>query len=173
MPAATLLGDLRRRCSRRIAHRPWNRAAALLQEGRDPLAGVLGAEGGDERLLLRLEPGLDVTGGGNALDLLDGHRSLAGELARPGERGVEQLVVRDDAVHEPERVGLAGVDRVADEVELERPRLADQSRESLRPSEPGDDPEADLGLPEARRLGGEPHVARHRELVASAEGDGR
>ena len=42
------------------------------------------------------------------------------ELARPRERGVEQLVVRHDAVDEPVLVGVLGRDRLAGGVHLER-----------------------------------------------------
>ena len=84
---------------------------ALLQERRDPLARVLGGEGGQECLLLGLESGVKVAGGGHPLDLLDRDRRLRRELPRPGECRVEQLVIGDDAVGKAELGRLAGVDR--------------------------------------------------------------
>ena len=102
----------------------------------------------------------------------DRQRRLAAELARPGARDVVQLVVGHDAVDEPDLVGLVGGDRIAGEVELQRARRADEPRQPLRAAEAGDDPEVDLGLAEARRLRGDPHVAGHRELAAAAERDG-
>ena len=54
-----------------------------------------------EALLLGLDPLVEVALVGDVLDLLDRERRLAGELARPGERGLEQLVVGDDPVGEP------------------------------------------------------------------------
>src|ERR1700760_4348620 len=82
--------------------------AALLEERRDPLAGVLGGEHVRERLLLLLDARVDVDGTGHALDLLDRQRRLFGQLARPGQRGIEQLLVGDDVVGQAERVGLVG-----------------------------------------------------------------
>ena len=105
----------------------------------------------------------------DALDLLERERRLAGELARPGQRGVEQLVVGHDAVDEPELVRLLGGDRVAGRVHLQRLGRADEPREPLRAAEAGDDPEVDLGLPERGGERGEPDVAGHRQLAAAAE----
>jgi len=130
------------------------------------------ANAGRERPLLGLDPGVEVAGGRHALDLLDRERRLAGELPGPREGRVEQLVVGDDASDQPQLVGLAGVDRIAHEIKLQRARLPDQPRQPLGAAEPGNDPEADLGLTEARRLGRDPEVACHRQLAPAAERDG-
>ena len=106
-------------------------------------------------------------------DLGQRQRRRLGELARPRQRGVEQLVVGDRAVDEPELVGLLGADRVADQVHLQGLVLADQPRQALRAAEAGDDPQLDLGLAEDRRLRGDPDVAGHRQLAAAAKGGGR
>ena len=90
-------------------------------------------------------------------------------LRAHGERGVEQFVIVDDAVDEPELERFVGQDRVADEVHLERLVGADEARQPLRAAEAGDDPELDLGLAEARRARRDAHVARHRQLAAAAE----
>ena len=53
--------------------------------------------------------------------------------------------------------------------------LADEARQALGSAEPGDDAELDLGLAEARGIGGEDEVAHHRQLAPAAErvaGDG-
>src|SRR5436190_21013069 len=142
---------------------------ALAQERGDALAGVLGAERGREAALLGLDALVQIALGRDALDLLDRHRRLAAELARPGQGRVEELVVGDALVGEAELVGLRRRDGIAQQVHLERLALAHQAREPLRSAEAGDDPEVDLGLSEARRLGRDPEVARHRQLAASAE----
>ena len=91
------------------------------------------------------------------------------QLAPPGERDVEQLVVLDDAVDEPVLEGLLGRDRLADGVHLQRLGRADEPGEPLRAAEAGDDPEVDLGLAEGRRARGQADVAGHRDLAAAAE----
>ena len=108
---------------------------------------------------------------GDQLDLLDRDRRLGGQLAAPHQRRLEQLVVGDDAVDEAEFERLLGEDRVADQVHLQRLVRPDQARQPLGAAEAGDDPELDLGLAEDGRLGGDPHVAGHRQLAAAAEGD--
>ena len=109
---------------------------------------------------------------GDLLDLLDRDRRLAGELARPRERRVEQLVVGDDVVDEAELVAprrrvIASPTRFISSAFCS----PDQARQPLGAAEAGDDPELDLGLAEDRRLGGDPHVAGHRQLAAAAEGE--
>ena len=49
---------------------------ALLDEGGDPLSGVVGGERGAEALLLSLDPLVKVAGARDALDLLDRDRRL-------------------------------------------------------------------------------------------------
>src|SRR6185312_3590408 len=144
---------------------------AFAEEGGDPLLGVPGGEGGREALLLGLDARVEVAVAGDALDLRDRERRLPGELARPLKRRVEQFVVFDDPVDEAQLEGFLGEDRIADEVHLKRLVGADETGQPLRAAEAGDDPELDLGLAEERRAGGDPHVARHRELAAAAEGE--
>src|SRR5439155_16983604 len=95
---------------------------------------------------------------------------LAGELARPVQGGVEQLVVIDYAVDETELVRFLGEDRVADEVHLQGLGGANQPRQALGAAEAGNDAELDLGLPEKRRASRKPDIAGHRKLAAAAEG---
>src|SRR5688500_3540228 len=87
---------------------------ALAEEGRDPLPGVVGAERGGEPAGLPLEAGVELGVGRDILDLLHRDRSLPGQLARPRERGVEQLVVRDDLVDQSQPLGLPGRYRLSD-----------------------------------------------------------
>src|SRR5205085_6056893 len=96
----------------------------------------------------------------DALDLLERARRVVGELARPGQGGVEQLVVGDDLVCKADPLRLPGVDRIAGQIELERLCLADEPRQALRAAEAGDDPEVDLRLAERRRHGCDAEVAR-------------
>ena len=46
---------------------------------------------------------------------------------------------------------------------------SDEPRQPLRAAVPGDEPQVDLGLPEARRVGGHPQGARHGQLASAAE----
>ena len=125
-----------------------------------------------ERVELGRQARVEVAVLGDALDLLDRERRLAGQLAAPGQRGVEQLVVLDDAVHEPVLERLVGGDRVADACSSPAPWPAPTSRaQPLGAAEAGDDPEVDLGLAERRRARRQAHVAGHRDLAAAAEGE--
>src|SRR3954451_10628496 len=85
---------------------------ALAEEGADALLGVLGRERLLEPARLRLEALAKLAGGRHRLDLLDRDRRLLGELARPRQRRVEQLVVRHHLVHEPEPLRLVRADRI-------------------------------------------------------------
>src|SRR5690349_18593835 len=109
---------------------------AFAEERGDPLARVLGGERGRERSLLGGDAGVEVAVGRDGLDLADGERRLGGEPARPHQRGVEQFMVLDDAVDEPELERFLGEDRIADEVHLERLVRADEPRQPLRAAEP-------------------------------------
>src|ERR1043166_4906694 len=79
---------------------PLELRRALPEEGGDPLARVLARERRDEAPLLGLDALVEVAGVRHALDLLERDRRLAGELAAPAHRLVEQLVVGHDPVHE-------------------------------------------------------------------------
>jgi hypothetical protein len=51
-----------------------------------------------------------------------------------------------------------------------RPSHADDARQPLRAAGGGDDAKAKLRLAELRGLGGDPQIARERELAAATEG---
>src|SRR5213082_353536 len=142
---------------------------ALAEERGNALLRVLRPEHLAERLRLDLEPLAELALVRDLLDLLDRERRLLGQLAGPGEGGVEQLVVRHDLVREAEAKGLVRRDRRAGEVHLERLALSDEPRQPLGAAEAGDDPEVDLGLAERGRLRRDAEVARHRQLAAAAE----
>src|SRR5690349_12975673 len=91
----------------------------LPEEGADALLRVLRVERRLEAARLRLEALAELARGRHGFDLLDRHRRLLRELARPQERRVEQLVVRDDLVHETELLRLVRADRRAEQVELQ------------------------------------------------------
>ena len=63
-------------------------------------------------LLLGLDPLVQVALVGDRLDLLDSERRLPGELAGPGEGGVEEFLVGDQVVGEAMEARLRGEDRV-------------------------------------------------------------
>src|SRR5437016_1290748 len=90
------------------------------EKGSDPLAGISALKGRGKRPLLRLYARVEIARGGDLFDLLERQRGLACELARPRQRRVEQLVIVDHAVDEPQLEGFVGQDRVADGVHLER-----------------------------------------------------
>src|SRR3954451_1700678 len=144
---------------------PTELRRALVDEGGDALAGVLGAEGGHEAVALRGQALVEVGAEGHALDLLHRQRRLAGRLARPQQRGVEELVVVDDAVHEADLEGLDRPERLAEQVYLQRAGGSDQPREALCAAEARDDPEVDLRLAEGGGQAGDPEVAGHRDLA--------
>src|SRR3954447_21470077 len=104
---------------------------ALAQEGADALLAVLALEHAREGGLLGLDAGVEVAGGRHRLDFGQRQRRRLRQLARPGQRRVEQLVVGHRAIDEPELVGLVGADRVADEVHLQGLVLAHQARQAL------------------------------------------
>src|SRR2546423_14609796 len=133
---------------------------AFAQKGVDALLGVGAGERLREGLLLCLDAGVEVARRRDALDLPQRERRLRGELARPRQGGVEQLVVLDHAVGEAQLERFVGEDGVADEVHLERLALAHEARQALGAAEAGDDAELDLGLAEQRRARGDAHVAR-------------
>ena len=85
-----------------VATSPCHFGVALAEERADALlARPRERNAVGEARLLGLDPLVEVALVGDQLDLLDRDRRLAGERARPRQRRVEQLVVRDDAVGEP------------------------------------------------------------------------
>ncbi len=139
------------------------------EKRRDALLRVPARKHGSERALLRLDPLVQLARAGDALDLLHRDRRLTGQLARPRERGVQQLVILDHAIDETELERFLGENRVADEVHLQGLVRPHQPRQPLGAAEARDDPQLDLRLAEDRRARRDPHVARHRELAAATE----
>src|ERR687898_501739 len=131
----------------------------LRQERGDPLARVIGAERACETLALYAKSLVERRLRGALLDLLHRNRRLLGQLPRPCQSRVEQLVIRHDLVREAHAVRLVGIDRVAGEVHLERLRLTHQPRQPLGAAEPGDEPKVDLRLAKGGRLRSDAEVA--------------
>ena len=102
----------------RLVSRKSRRAFA--EEGGDALARVLAQEHGGETCFSASMPSSRSPAPETRLICSIASGACAGELARPVQRGVEQFVVLDHAVDEPELERLVGEDRVADEVHLER-----------------------------------------------------
>src|ERR1700688_289959 len=71
---------------------------AFAEERGDALARVGARECLRERTLLGLDARVEIARGRHALDLPGRQRRLAGELARPLHRGVEQFVILDETV---------------------------------------------------------------------------
>src|SRR4051794_15615539 len=113
----------------------------LAEECSDPLLRILRLERRGKALRLGLQALIEVAVRRHALDLLNRDRRLAGELARPRQRRVEQLVVWDDLVGQADLESLPRVDRLTDEVHLERLGLTDEPRKALGAAEARDDPE--------------------------------
>src|SRR5262249_1205073 len=114
-----------RRCSVREATRERIALAAVEvgrafgQEGGDPLPRVGAGEGRREPPLLVLDARVQIARRRDAFYLLEGERSLARKLARPGQRRVEQLVIVDHPIGEPQLERFLGQDRVPDHVHLQ------------------------------------------------------
>ena len=90
-------------------------------------------------------------------------------VLRCGDRLVDQRLGRNDARDEAHSFCLFGVDHPAGEDHVHRLRLANQARQSLRGAGARQDPDGDLGLAKARRLGGKDEVAHQRQLASSAQ----
>ena len=82
---------------------------------------------------------------------------------------VLDLVLRHDPVDEPDRERLVGAHLPPAPDQLLGARRADEPGQPLRAARARDDAEQDLGLPDARVVGGDAQVARDRELEAAAE----
>src|SRR5436190_2095129 len=85
--------------------------------------------------------------GKRPLRLAQRDRGLGGEGGGEGGRLRPEAVRRHDAVHEPDANPLFGRDDVAQVDELAGPREADAQYQALRPPEPRNEAEVDLGLP--------------------------
>ena len=74
-----------------------------------------------------------------------------------------------DAADQAGALGLGGVHHAAGQRHVHGLGLADGARQALRAAGAGNDAELDLGLAEARVVGGDDEVAHHRQLAAAAE----
>ena len=88
-----------------------------------------------------------------------------GDLDRLGE----QIGGRHDAADEARALGLGGIHHPPGQAQIHRLGLADKARQALRPAGARHRAELDLGLAEARSVGGDDDVAHHRDLAAAAE----
>ena len=95
--------------------------------------------------------------------------TLAGDLLGELESLGAQLVRRKDEIDEADLLRLGRLDHVAGEDHPHRVTHADEPRQALGAAAAGDQAEVDLRLAETGLVGGDPHVARHRELAAAAE----
>jgi hypothetical protein len=84
--------------------------------------------------------------------------------------GLHELVRRKHAIDQPDALRQLGLDRLAAEHELLRPGDAHAPRQAARAAEARNDAQLDLGLTEARLLGGVDPVAGAGQLAAAAQG---
>ena len=138
----------------RRRHFPLNSGARFSMNARDALARVLGARTrAGTRRARRPGPSSRSPACETRLICSSATGAWPAQLARPGERGVEQLVVGDDAVDEPVLVGLVGRDRLADRCSSPAPWPArPAARSRCVPPKPGMIPRLISGWPkEAER----------------------
>ena len=172
-PVSTTAGPGRRgaapRAARAAASPALELRRALLDERGDALARVLGPNACRNPSRSAARPASRSPCVRDVLDLLDRERRLAGQLAAPGQRGVEQLVVLDDAVASPySKASSAEIGSPS--VFISSALAGPTSRaQPLRAAEARDDPEVDLRLAEGRRARRQADVAGHRDLAAAAE----
>ena len=131
-------------------------------EGRGLMAQAAGRLGGDA---------IGEVAGPLGVERLDGFIAGAtgpGAGAGEGESGVEQ--VRDDRIDEAELKGAAGVDRLAEDAQIEGGLEANQPRQALGAAGARDQAELHFGLAEARVGVGDAIVAGEGQLETAAEG---
>src|SRR5439155_15362164 len=143
-------------------------------EGLEALDAILGRERHAERLdLVAASRGAVDIGRDRRrpLRLAERHRRLPRQLGRERGRLGTHALRRHDPVDEPDAERFLGGDRPPEVDELARPGLADAPDQALRAPEARDEPEVDLGLPEARALRGDEQVAGERQLETAPQRD--
>ena len=121
---------------------------------------------------LELEPdvqGAVVHGVEHALRHRHRQRRMARELADQRVDRAVELVRRDDLRDEPDRERLLGLHPSAAHDDVLRATEPDEAGESLRAARAGDHPDRRLGQRHLEVVGGDPEVARERELEPDAE----
>jgi len=98
-------------------------------------------------------------------------RRLLRDGLREREGAVELLTGRHHLLNEADAVRLGGVELVAREDPAHRVAPTGLAGEADGRAAEGEDPAFDLELRESRRLGGDAHVARERELDADGHAD--
>src|SRR6266849_3953741 len=161
-------------CAKSTSSGPGEFGLLLRKEAQDPYGRVIAQRSAGEVArfdLQRLVQREVVAAPHGVLDHRDGKRRRLREFGRPRGNSCVELLGRDRLVHPPHRLRLlrrqpGGLDDVS-----ERPRLADQAGQSLRPAGAGDDPERGFGLPDLRAavLDHDPEVAAEGELASAAE----
>src|SRR5262245_50481815 len=108
---------------------------ALLEERGQRLTHVAGVARQQLRAVLEVDGGLEAPGLQVAPHDLLRHpyaeRAVGADELGGLQRGVDDVAVGHDARHEPDAVGLAGLDHAAGQHQLERARGADQAREQV------------------------------------------
>ena len=118
------------------------------------------------------QPGLVVgVGVERLLEEPDRRRALLGDLAAHAFASAQQLVGRDDLVHQAPALGGRRVVEAAQVPHLARPLLADDAGEVGRAEARVERADPRPGLPEAGGLGGDREVAQHVQHVPAADRD--
>ncbi len=147
---------------------------ALLGEGPDALAEVLGGEAG---LAQGDQPGLLLLGqdrrGGEQVDraLVAPHRErrVGGDLGRQLDGGLLEPLGADDFVDEADLLGAGGLEVAAGEEELLGARQAHRVEELAQAGVAVDEAELDRRHPQLRAGGADPQVAGDRQLQPAAD----
>jgi hypothetical protein len=121
--------------------------------------------GGPERLGKRAAEPLERA----LLARLHRERRALDDRRRPPLRRAEEVRCRHHLVHQPHPQRLGGRDRLAGEDHAHRDLERDVPGKPMHPARGGHEPDARLGQPEGRMLGGHDDVARERDLEAAAE----
>ena len=145
---------------------PANRGARLARNAEMPSRASSLASTLANACLLGGDAGVDVACAGDALDLLDRQRRLRRQPPRPRQGGVEQFVILDHAVDEPQLERLLGEDRIADRGSSPAPCSRPTSRgRRCVPPKPGMIPSLISGWPNSA----ERAAMRTSQAIASSQ----
>src|SRR6266545_4761607 len=163
----------RRRASLRYASRSALAAAALDDVGAAAFdLGRIDAPVSED-LVLERESVAGAELGAAVVELLqvaDGALVVGHDVRRESSGGREQLVVRHDAVDEPEGEGLVGGDEVSGEAHLLCPAEPDRLGEEHAHPAAGSHAHTGVGVTEAGAVRRNQEVAAKRELEPSGDG---
>src|ERR1035437_1551527 len=127
----------------------------LLEKSRDALLLVLRAIDRCDEERLEFQPGVQIqlqSPVNGPFRKGEAQRSTLLIDIRQRLRRRKSLFLRHSTVHQPDAIGLSGVDWFRREQQLQRPRVADETRQPLRAAGPGHRPDTGTGDGEAGAL---------------------